>query len=121
MSILSTVVLMKQISAGFIDSCITVANRLLAFPDVLKPLVTLEQRYGLQGPWNSIYKIQAVVSKAKTGPNRQWTMQMLAYSFLSGQVERQGFSVRYLAGRAGDIGLVSLMVGQRTLKPNSYG
>ena len=57
----------EKISASFIDSALTVFNRLFALPAALECLVFCDEAYSAdQNPFQSIYVLQAIVDRAKT-------------------------------------------------------
>ncbi len=106
----------ERVSDTFVDNAITIATRVLCHEDIATMFVQLEQRFGAKTPWNSIYKMQTVLQVAGTPAQIRWAFLMLTDSFLAGDVDQDGFSVRSLQGKLGFPGLVQLMNKKLALK-----
>lgn len=61
--------LSEKLSKSFIDSALTVAKRLLNKPSIAKTLLDLDATYLKGNPLGSIWKLQALVDRAKTDEN----------------------------------------------------
>ena len=64
----------EKFSESFIDAALTVEARLLSLPGIR---ATLERCEGLDGPLNSIWKLEAIVHKARTAERISWVVNSL--------------------------------------------
>eukprot|EP00969_Alexandrium_andersonii_P199527 8812480-Alexandrium_andersonii.AAC.1 len=69
----------EKFSVSFIGCAFTVNNRLLNNTQCKRVLTELDNELGHAGPSNSVYKLRAVVSKAKTPPNIEATITSLVH------------------------------------------
>ena len=77
-SCLNMAVMSEKFSTSFIDAALTVDDRLLAIAAVKGVLEWWDQELGLAGPFNSVWKLEAVVHKAKTAAKIQWAIMSLS-------------------------------------------
>ena len=88
----------KPISFSFVDSCLTVHDRLLSIPAVRSLLYDCQEA-DMPNPFDKIGKLQAVVSKAQTEECITWSMEMLADLYKSGALSLEQMGQRALEGR----------------------
>ena len=85
-----------KMSVSFVDSALTVNRRVLS-NDVCKELLEeMDAQYGAQGPLNSVYKFQAIVSKAQTATTLRLSICGLIDGFEMGTHAAEDMGVRRL-------------------------
>ena len=86
----------ESMSAAFVDAALTVESRVLSQEVCVEALAYLEDTYGIQSPFNSVYKLQTVVNRAKTQSAITWCFQSLTDSLRMKFMEVEDFSVSKL-------------------------
>lgn len=86
----------EKMSPGFIDIALTIEARVLSIEACKHMLEEMDQRWGLRGPFDSVYKLQTLINKAKTPAAIQWVMASLLDSLRMGYLEVGDFSVKKL-------------------------
>jgi hypothetical protein len=94
------------ISASFVDVSLTLESRVLSNPKAAAAINYAEDEYGLSGPFNSVYKMQAVVNRAKTPSLIDWTFTCLVDMLRMGQLDIGDFSVVKLQKELCDVALI---------------
>jgi hypothetical protein len=87
-----------EISDAFIDASLTVFARMLTLPLVKDLIVWCERQYGHSGPFNSVWKLQSIISKARDPPRISWTVEALVDGFRAGTIDLGEMSIRQLSG-----------------------
>ena len=95
-----------KFATGFVDAAMTITNRILSIPACKEMLTKLDSEVGVNGPLNSVYKLQAIVSKAKTPANIQTVISYMVFGYECGFYEVEDFSVSKL--RSGFVDLLLL-------------
>lgn len=106
------------VSDAFVDSAITIEQRLLSIGKCKDTIIRCEATYNTKTPFDSIYKLQAIVSRAKTPALIEWCVVYIADTW-DANPESEPVSLRFLLGTgtgAGGKGLVDLLVHKYTLK-----
>lgn len=86
----------EKMSAAVIDIALTIESRVLSIDACRAMLEEMDQRWGLRGPFDSVYKLQALINKAKTPATIRWVMASLFDSLRMGILEVGDFSVKKL-------------------------
>lgn len=86
----------EPMSPAFVDAALTIEARVLCSEAARSAVNFLEDTYGIAGPFNSVYKLQAVVNRCKTTTAIEWTMSSLVDSLRMGFLEVGDFSVAKL-------------------------
>jgi hypothetical protein len=94
------------ISVAFVDSSLTIHDRILGNAACQKVLLSLDSEFGLQSPLNSVYKLQALIDRAKTQPAIEFVLSSLMDSLKMGTIETGDFSVKKLKGHIVDLHLL---------------
>ncbi|CAE7679450.1 unnamed protein product [Symbiodinium sp. CCMP2592] len=84
------------ISESFVDSAITVHDRLLSIPACSVLLEELDAQYLKGNPLSSIYAFQAIIDKAQTPKHITWAVEGMIDGFRKGFVEPGFFAVSKL-------------------------
>ncbi|CAE7245726.1 unnamed protein product [Symbiodinium sp. CCMP2592] len=84
------------ISESFVDSAITVHDRLLSIPACSVLLEELDAQYLKGNPLSSIYAFQAIIDKAQTPQHITWAVEGMIDGFRKGFVEPGFFAVSKL-------------------------
>lgn len=69
----------EAMSAGFIDAAMTVDARMLSIPSCSARLESLDDQFGVRGPFDSVYKLQSLVTKANLR-SRRVTVDLVSVS-----------------------------------------
>ena len=56
----------EKYSASFVDAALTIYNRLLSLPTCKETLLQLDEDAGLDNPFNSVFKLNTIISKCGT-------------------------------------------------------
>ena len=86
----------EVISESFVDSAITVHDRLLSIPACSVLLEELDAQYLKGNPLSSIYAFQAIIDKAQTPQHITWAVEGMIDGFRKGFVEPGFFAVSKL-------------------------
>ena len=95
----------EKFADGFVDAAMTVNNRILTIPACRELLTKLDSEMGTNGPLNSVYKLQAIVSKGRTPALIESIISSLVFGFECGYYESEDLSVSKLRN-----GMVELML-----------
>ena len=99
----------KSMSQNFIDNCITVHDRLIVYPD----LVRLVMKHS--HVWDRINKLHVLVYKAGNKANMQWVLELLDDALAFGSVEPDEISKSALLGKD-QAGLIAFWLAKRLCK-----
>ena len=80
----------EELTETFVDSALSVWSRACSIPVVLQCLKQCDEDYGHRSIFNSITKLQTIVSKAKTPDNIKWSFLMLEDRFRYQMIPRSG-------------------------------
>ena len=69
----------EHVSVGFVDTALTVHNRLLSHAPTAQLLLDLDNRPRGENPFDSSQVLQNIISKGKTSQGIHWVMQGVAY------------------------------------------
>jgi hypothetical protein len=97
----------EQIQDTQITGAVNVWKQALSIGIVLKKIVELENDYGKNGPFDSMYKMATLVRKAKTEEVISWTFCSIYDAFKSGILEKGGLQTRMIEPTGGK-GIVEL-------------
>jgi hypothetical protein len=112
----------EKISKSFVDTALTIHARLLALPSAEKLLLDMDSLPKDQNPFNSVHRLQAIVSKCgNSKENTLWVLQHIRHMVLELHTDpgSSDFSVEGLRGSAksGNRGLVDIIL----LKKDALG
>ena len=86
----------EKYSVTFIDSALTVHQRLLSLPRCKALLVELDTLAGIDSPFNSVFKLNHLVSKCKTPSCIESTLFKMIHGWRLGHLELEDFATRKL-------------------------
>ena len=89
----------EPIAVSTIDSALTIASRVLSNPRSMAILQWCEENLGPLTPWNKIYKLQEVVSRASSPENIDWVFESITDSVRMSFIEAGDVSVRNIGDR----------------------
>lgn len=105
----------EQFSPAFIDDSLTVYQRALSKEPIRAAVTLCDQEYGHQSPFNSVYKMAAIVKKAVSSEKIEWAYLAVTDLVRGGLLNHDDLSVRSIQGSGGQRGLVELLVLKRTM------
>jgi hypothetical protein len=85
-----------DISPAFIDSALTIENRILKDDVAASVLSKVDRTHGLKGPFDSVYKLQTIINKCKSTTNIRWALTALVDMLDMDQITAGDFAVRKL-------------------------
>ncbi len=95
----------EEVSADYITAVISVHERALSLDPVRGVVEALEQRYGMRSPFDSIYKMHALIKKAgKNTATLSWTFAMILDKIDAKVMSPKDFSMKALAGDSAGAG-----------------
>ena len=102
----------EKITDSFVDAALTVFSRALSNPKILEVVSSLDQDYGIRGPFSKVFILEGIIKKAKTSQMIEWTFLSIADMFRSGVLQGEDLSLRALTGysTSGGKGLVDLII-----------
>ncbi|CAK0886121.1 unnamed protein product, partial [Prorocentrum cordatum] len=112
----------EAISPGMVDASMTVWNRLLCDPECRSVVMEAESFWGKHTPWDSVYKLEAVVKKVGRSDtsftNARWILHAVSDEIKNGTHHQSYFSVRMLSGKgqAQNKGACDIYMYRRSLK-----
>jgi len=106
----------ESLSDAFIDNALTVYNRALNLPVVKDAVVLMDSEHGHMSPFNSVYKMYAIIKRAGDASKITWCFLALTDLVKSKLLGPQDVSVRSLQGSATAKGLVDLLLFKSTMK-----
>ncbi|CAK0865292.1 unnamed protein product, partial [Prorocentrum cordatum] len=107
----------EEITFSFVDSALTVWSRALSIPSVLHAVRQLDESHSHRSLFDSITKLQTIISKAKTEENIEYVFLALADAFIHKMIvtlplrELQGYG----AGQMGK-GVIDEVLFKRDVK-----
>jgi hypothetical protein len=111
----------EKVSDAFVDSAITIVDQRSpssSIPKCKDTIMQCEAKFNTRTPFDSIYKLQAIVSKAKAPELIGWCILYIADTWELNP-ESEPVSLRFLLGTSagnGGKGLVDLLVHKYALK-----
>ena len=102
----------EKITDSFVDAALTVFSRALSNPKILEAVSSIDQEYGLRGPFSKVFILEGIIKKAKTPQMIEWSFLSIADMFRSGVLQGEDLSLRGLTGygTSGGKGMVDLIV-----------
>lgn len=104
------------LSDAFIDNALTVHNRALSLPVVKDAVLQMDSDHGHSSPFNSVYKMYAIIKRAGDASKITWCFLALADLVKSKLLSPLDVTVRALQGNANAKGLVDLLLFKSTMK-----
>ena len=108
-----TSVMSEKITAGYIDTALTVYDRILSIEQAAAIVLDAEERWGVKSPWDSVYKLEVVIKKCgrpspQTTKRLLWVLGFTTDAMLDLELSPGQLSVRSLSGKGqpGNKGLV---------------
>ena len=89
----------EQIAPSTVESALMLANRVLCQPRALAAIRYAEEEWGRNGPFNSIYKLQEVVSRAQAPDSIDWAFESLCDSVRMQFIDSAEVTVRNIGDR----------------------
>ena len=103
----------ESITTSYIDAALTVYDRLLSIDEAKAIVLDAEERWGVKSPWDSVYKLEAVIKKCgraspQTTKKLLWVLGCVTDTVLYLELSPGQISVRALSGKGqpGGKGLV---------------
>lgn len=104
----------EEMAESFIDAAVTVWDRVISKQELRDEVLALEEKYGSQGPLNSVYKLNEVVKIGRTHPGILFIIQGLADLMNDKALSADDTSVRALNGKGnGGKGLGHILLYKR--------
>ena len=119
----------KAFSKGFVDSCMTVYNRLLCIDELQTVLLAGESKNGKDNVWQSIYQLEEVCKKCGQGPGSKekllWCISGIQDQIDNGMLQTTSCSTRNLKGQGlpsnkGTVDLFLFKFGFRNLALSTW-
>ena len=92
-----------QVTLKYLDTALKLKRKLFGDADAVGKLAWADDHFGPCSPWDSIYKIELLISKVSGSPNetekRAWLMGYVHDRVSSGGVEQGEMSVKALSGK----------------------
>lgn len=89
----------EPVATSTVDCALTLGARVLGNPRAMVSISWCEESYGLKSPWNSIYKLQEVVSRAQSPEAIDWVFESLTDSVRMGFLDPGELSARNIGER----------------------
>ena len=104
----------EKVTESYVDCAMTVHQRALSVPEVRAIVFEAEDRFGVNTPFDSLYKIESIIKRAKSAENIHYVCDYIYSNFQQEQLTT--ISVRDLTGKGhGGKGLVDLALFKRDL------
>ena len=101
----------NMLKEGFIDSCLSVWSKVLSNERMRATILDLEDKLGKWSPFNSIYRLQSIINKAKTLEQRVWVIEGIAARIADGTIISTDITQATLTGSSrNEKGLVDLLL-----------
>ena len=101
----------NMLKEGFIDSCLSVWSKILSNERMRATILDLEDNLGKRSPFNSIYRLQSIINKAKTLEQRVWVIEGIAARIADGTIISTDITQATLTGSSrNEKGLVDLLL-----------
>jgi hypothetical protein len=107
----------ENMSASFIDAALTIESRILTSAVAREILNIMDSKYGMHGPLNSVYKLQAIINRARTPSLIEWCMTSLADSIAMGFLEPGECSIKKLEKVHCDVSMMKHQFHEYLLGP----
>ena len=98
----------EPFSDSWIDEALTAFTRALCNDRVRNVIAWCDEAFGHSSPFNSVYKMSAVIKRAGTPEKIEWVYLGITDAIRAGLLNCDDFSVRSLVGQGGTRGLVDL-------------
>ncbi|CAK0904040.1 unnamed protein product, partial [Prorocentrum cordatum] len=104
----------EPISVSFVDAVFTIWKRAMGVPH-LKALVMRFETELSRSPWDSIYKLEAVVKRCSTTANITWALSVLFDALKNGLLTAPEIALRQLQGKGmpGNKGILDLFMAKK--------
>ena len=102
----------EPVTDSFVDMAATIDSRMLSSDLIAKCILSAEEQFGMQTPFNGATTLQSIVSKAKTADKILWAVQYILDTWRGGNMAGEALSLRYLQGQqagGGGKGLIDLL------------
>ena len=106
----------EAISEAWVDNAMTVYNRMFTDPKMLALVMALDNAQGLDGPFNSVYKLHGIVTRTKTRTYLSWVMDGISDLFKAGILYKGDLTMKQINPPGGQRGLVDLLMHKYDLK-----
>ena len=107
----------EKLNRSYIDAAMTVHDRVFSIPKVREELFALDNSHGHNHVFDSIYKMDALVKKAKTQKNIQWVFLGIVDTFRSGILEKSAMTMANITGKnSGGKGLADLFIAKVAIR-----
>ena len=106
----------EPMKVGMIDACLTVEKRMLSDEATKREVVAADSEMEVQS-FDSIYKLEAIVKRAKTPHAIRWTTAGIIDMVKAGYITAPELALRQFTGRGlpGGKGVVDLLLGKYDL------
>jgi hypothetical protein len=107
----------EEVTDYFVDCALTIDNRMLRVERIAKVLLQAEEVHGTRTPFDSVSKLQAIISKARTEDRIIWAVDHIYDMWQCGRTD--SLSLRHLNGGqagSGGKGFVDLLNYKYELK-----
>ena len=89
----------EQVSENLVKCAISLHNRIFnKSATSLNILTSLDSKYGVNSPLDSVLKLHVLLTKTQTVPKFEWTLELMISLFLRGKLGSADFSKRALTG-----------------------
>lgn len=96
---------------GFLETAMKVWDRLLSFPECRQVVLEAENEFGKGTPFDSVYKLEAIIQKAKTPSLSAWCLEHIIDLVRNKKTTAPEFAVRTMTGRdSGGRGTLDLIL-----------
>ena len=106
----------EPLSDAFIDNALTVYNRALSIAVVKDVVTQMDSDHGHSSPFNSVYKMYAIVKRAGDASKITWCFLAIVDLVKAKLLGPADVTVRSLQGTANAKGLVDLLLFKATMK-----
>ena len=102
----------KRTSPRVIDACITVYDRLLSLSGMMPIVMACEETYLKESPFSSVWKMQALIDKAKSTSRLQWLVDILVDRLQSGALAPRDITMDAIRGRSKKVSMADVILFQ---------
>ena len=103
----------ENMSKNFVDNCLTIYDRVLKIPELLKIIMKRRQ------PWDKVLNIHTLCSKAGSRENIQWVLELIDDATERGYMSVDEVTGRSLKGTENS-GLVLVLLAKRALRDQLF-
>jgi len=106
----------EPIKTAFVDACFTIEKRMLRNNDIAKLIIDADLTMP-NNPFNSVYKLEAIIKKAGTEANIRWCVSGCLDLVRSNAISSGELALRQLTGRGlpGNKGILDTLLGKLEL------